>query len=280
MRSKRRAPPASPLSSLELSSAGISDASGRRPLRGRCRGRHPSPGDPHAVRRRARQRVPDRRRPADARRRGAQLGHLARRARTRHCRARTQARGHRADHPHPPAHRPPGAGVSGCVALRGGGGRHRRGSALRGELLGRGPGRRRLRGRADAPPRHTRGRGGGAQVGLQRVQGLGRPGGGHPASARWGGARAARPHPARSPPSRPLPHGHDLPRPRAAPAHRSGSPAQPHLVQPADQPAARRLDRAPAGARSLPRLAGGHARGWTWTWCCRATATRSQSTAS
>ena len=55
---------------------------------------------------------------------------------------------------------------------RGGGGDRRR-RALRRELLLRGPGRRRLRHRHHAPPRHPRGRGGGPAVGFAGVSGLG-----------------------------------------------------------------------------------------------------------
>ena len=70
----------------------------------------PPPADPDAVRRRPRQLLPDRGRPADAGRLRAELGQGARRARAGAGRARPPDRGPRADRHHPPAHRPPRAG--------------------------------------------------------------------------------------------------------------------------------------------------------------------------
>ena len=73
------------------------------------RRRHPLHPDPHAVRGRARQHVPDRGRPADAGRHGPEQRQGARRARAGAARSRPPDRGPRAHRRHAPAHRPHGA---------------------------------------------------------------------------------------------------------------------------------------------------------------------------
>ena len=128
------------------------------------------------------------------------------------------------------------------------------------ELLGRGPGRGRLRPRRDAPQRDLGGRDGGAPVGLARLSRLGLARGGHAGAARRRPVElrdrslevAFRPGP--------QPQRHRLLGPRARAPDRRRPPARPHLVQPAHHAQVGRLGRALAGADRLPRLAAAHAR--------------------
>ena len=140
---------------------------------------------------------------------------------------------------------------------------------------------RRVRARRDAPQRDPRGRGERAAARSRRRSAPGARRADVTRVLHDGERdRAARPHAARALPPRPQPHRHGLPR-RASGKHaaRRRPPARAHLVEPADHPAARRLDRAPAGARDLPRVARARPARWTSTSCSPATATRSPTTA-
>ena len=144
-----------PLLRLNLESlVSESDMERRRDEVSSSSARDPPPLHPHAVRRGARQLLPDRRRPADARRHRPELRPGARRARHRAARARAPDRPPRADRHHAPAPRPHGPRRDPRPALERGS-RHARppGTRARGVRRLR-RARRRARRVADAAARH------------------------------------------------------------------------------------------------------------------------------
>ena len=166
-------------------------------------------------------------------------------------RARPLDRRPRAGDRHPPAHRPPRPGRDHRRALRRRGRRDRRrrraARQLRRGRRGRGP----LRGRADAAQRHLRGGDRRPAERLAQLPQLGLARRGHPAARGRRGDRVPRPHPAGAAPARPQPLRHGLLGRGAPDPDRRRPPARPHLLQPADLAAARRLRRS-ARRRSSP----------------------------
>ena len=207
----RRGARADPLVSDAASPPDASRRAGAAGARGR--GRHPPPGDPHAVPGRARQRLPDRGLAAHAGRLGPQLGQGAGRARAGARRARPRDRGHRAAGRSPTSTSTTSAWPRSSRGARAP--RSRRSTALAPFLRDFGEAAElddrfaeRMMLRHGIPPdvvtRAAR------RLGELPRLGLGR--GGHAPAARRRGAAAARPHAAGAPPPRPQPLGHRLPR--------------------------------------------------------------------